>query len=135
MVLVRCTRPVLVSPPRSRLNPNLPSINVVVAFPTRFSLRACLTLILIYTADGLVPIMAPAAAYQSPPAAFVETADATSQSDDSADESPPLKKRAVKREHPPANLTGNPRCELCKQRKVGHDASLHVMDMQHTFMY
>ncbi|CAK7215156.1 hypothetical protein SEUCBS140593_002435 [Sporothrix eucalyptigena] len=65
--------------------------------------------------------MAAAAAYQSPPAAFVETADVTSQSDDSADESPPLKKRSVKKEHPPANLPGHPRCELCKQRKVKCD--------------
>ncbi|CAK7215688.1 hypothetical protein SBRCBS47491_002569 [Sporothrix bragantina] len=65
--------------------------------------------------------MAAAAAYHSPPAAFIETADASSQSDDSADESPPLKKRAVKKEHPPANLTGHPRCELCKQRKVKCD--------------
>lgn len=121
VVVVRSTRPALVYPPASRLNPNLPSINVVVAFPTRSSLLAHLTLILIHTANSLLHIMAAAAAYQSPPAANVETADATSQSDDSADESPPLKKRAVKREHPPANLTGNPRCELCKQRKVSHD--------------
>ncbi|CAK7239319.1 MAG: hypothetical protein STHCBS139747_000749 [Sporothrix thermara] len=61
------------------------------------------------------------AIYHSPPANLVEVVDASSQSDDSADESPPAKKRAVKKEHPPANLTGHPRCELCKQRKVKCD--------------
>ncbi|KAL1891401.1 hypothetical protein Sste5346_007664 [Sporothrix stenoceras] len=92
------------------------SVSLFLAFLTH------LNLIFIHKADGLLSIiMAAAAAYQSPPAAVTETADATSQSDDSADESPPLKKRAVKREHPQANLTGNPRCELCKQRKVKCD--------------
>ncbi|KJR86697.1 uncharacterized protein SPSK_02159 [Sporothrix schenckii 1099-18] len=90
--------------------------------PISVSLLARLTLILIYTADDLLlHMMAAAAAYQSPPAAQIEIADATSQSDDSADESPPLKKRSVKRDHPSANLIGNPRCELCKQRKVKCD--------------
>ena len=72
---------------------------------------------LIPPASHAYPPLLTAVRYPPPPI-NMDTADASSQSDDSADDAPPTKKRTATKGTTPTNVNPHPRCELCKQRKV-----------------